>query len=241
MPSIFKLPKGIYFLCLLPNWGCSHSAPTQNAPLYGQIAYPFSQPTQSLGRNGPEDKFVIKSVVGNTQYIVEIPRAAKDYDIEIPLADIRKDIEDPLGLQPAGVGQPVLTDRELTSQFPNVAQGSEDASLVDNAFGVGQGDGPEQSPSYTLAVAKIGKLYQQRKFEYALIEINNMLSFYPNSPKLYKMKGTTLLKLRNYKLARDAWIKAQDLDPNDSKLRKSLARIEDSIRLQEKSTTPKAI
>jgi tetratricopeptide (TPR) repeat protein len=187
-----------------------------------------------LGANGPKDKFVIKSVVGQTQYIVEIPEAAENYDIEIPLADIQQEIDDPLGLKPQGVGQPMITDRELTSRFPNIAKGREDAALVDNAFGVGQGEGPQQSPSYTLAVAKIGKLYQQRKFEYCLIEINNMLSFYPNSPKLYKMKGTVLLKLRNYTLARDAWIKAQELDPSDSKLRKSLVRIDETIQLKEK-------
>lgn len=234
-PSTSKFLSVTTLMLVLVFSGCISSKTNNKSDmLYGQIAYPFVSRTQPLGYNGPEEKFVIKSAVGGTEYVVEIPQGAKDYDIEIPIADIKNQVNDPMGLKPTGISQPMITDRELVANFPKIARSSEDAALVDNAFGVGDGDGPTQSPSYTLSIAKIGKLYKKRQFEYCLIEINNLISFYPNSPRLYKMKGTILLKLRSYQLAKEAWLRAQELDPSDRKLSKSIQKIEEKLDLLKK-------
>ncbi len=44
--------------------------------LQGSIDYPFGDATKPLGVNGPEDKFVLKSQVGKTEYTIEIPKLA---------------------------------------------------------------------------------------------------------------------------------------------------------------------
>lgn len=114
--------------------------------MHGTIEYPFVERTNPLGHNGPQEKFVVRSTVGETEYTMEIPGAAKDYDIEVPLADLGK-----LGGKkfregdPEKIGNPQLTDRELVAAMPKLPE-PEDRGLVDSAYGVGELGGPEQSP-----------------------------------------------------------------------------------------------
>ncbi|MBF0440608.1 MAG: hypothetical protein HQK54_01765, partial [Oligoflexales bacterium] len=96
---------------------------------------------------------------------------------------------------------------------------------------------PKQSPSYLLSLQKINELYQEKKFESALIEINNLLAFYPTSVKLLKMKGTTLIKLGNLELAEKAWERASDLTPNDPVLKRGLAKLKGEIDKNKKMAT----
>lgn len=197
--------------------------------LQGQISYPFIQETSPIGVNGRTEPFVLKTTVGGTEYVVEIPHEARDYDIQVPLANINKD-DATNGKRPKNVGSPQVTDRELEGAMPKIEDSrSQDAYLVDSAFGVSRTDGPSQSPSYSLGIAKVNEFYKRRDYEYALIEINNMLTYYPNSPLLYKMKGTTLLKMRNLPLAELAWVRAVDLDPADASLRKALKRLQQKL------------
>ena len=98
------------------------------------------------------------------------------------------------------------------------------------AFGVGASDGPKQAPSYTLGIAKITKLYQKKNFEYALIEVNHLLSFFPQSPRLHKMKGTIYVKLHNYPLAEKSWLRALEFTPTDQILRRGIARLQQKIK-----------
>src|SRR5262245_33305874 len=55
------------------------------AGLSGAIAYPFVDETATLGTTPPDDRFVIRSVVGDREYAIEIPGAARDYDVQVPL------------------------------------------------------------------------------------------------------------------------------------------------------------
>lgn len=199
--------------------------------LAGEIAYPFVDEARSLGRNGPEEKFVIKSAVGDREYTIEIPGAARDYDVQVPLGDLGETDGDVIaGRKPKQLASPVTTDKEMVAALPRLDKSrATDSALMDSAFGVGQTDGPKQSPSYTLGLAKVGDFYKRRQYEYALVEANNMLAFYPNSPQLHKMKGSILLKMRNLSLAELAWIRALELDPNDKVVRKALERLQKRI------------
>ena len=195
----------------------------------GQIAYPFVDETAPLGKNGPDDKFVIRSAVGNAEYTVEIPGAAQDYDVAVPLADMA-----PAGSLTPGTasheGNAITTDREITAAFPRLDRAHPtDTAILDQAFGVGENGGPRQAPSYTKGVARINEHYKRRQYEYALIDINNLLAFYPNSVKLLKMKGTILQKMRNFTLAEQAWLKALQLDPRDRVLNAALQRLQRKI------------
>ena len=192
--------------------------------LFGEIAYPFA-PTKSLGKNQPAEKFVIKTTVGNTEYTVEIPNAGQDYNIELPLASLESSA---LGGpdRPSGLSKPNITDKELTGALPKLEnQSPNETGFLDKAFGVAQKEGASTAPSYTLGMAKVRSFYKQKKFEYALIEANQMLSYYPTSVKLHKMKGSIHFRLNNLDLAEKAWSRALELDPRDKRLQKGLVRL----------------
>ena len=218
--------------------GCQGTAPkadeTYEAMMSGTIAYPFAEPSKTLGTSPSEEKFIIKSTVGDREYEIAIPGAARDFDVQVPLAEMGETDQDVLGgRKPRKLASPVATDQEMTAALPRLdkARGA-DTALMDSAFGVGKPEGPGQAPSYTLGIAKINELFKRREFEFALVEINNMLAYYANSPQLYKMKGTLLVKMRNLPLAELAWIKAVQLDPKDRVMRAALERLQRRIAAQ---------
>ncbi len=210
------------------------STPTINT---GSIAYPFIGETRSLGSTKRREPFVIRSATGSQEYTVEIPENSSRYDIQIPLAEIT-----PAGSATASdlsgrrAANPANTDKELIAALPDLAkEKSSKTGMLDSAFGVASPEGPVQSPSYTLGIAKVNQYFKERNFELALVELNNLLAFYPNSPKLLKMKGTLLVKTGNRELAMRSWQRALDLAPNDLALRNSINRLNDRIIAEQNS------
>jgi hypothetical protein len=225
---LFK--HGCSILSSIVGLTCSpqRASPTEDI-LNGTISYPFYQ-TNPLGTNGPQEKFVIRSAVGNTEYTVEIPGGAKDYDVEVPLASLDSSATGGPD-RPRNLPNPVVTDREMVNDLPSIEkQNPAGTAFMDKAFGVGKSNGPGQEPSYSLGLARIMQQYKAKQYEYTLIEINNMLAFYPNSPKLHKMKGTIYSKLRNFPLAEKSWIRALELDPQDRLLKESLLRLQNKSK-----------
>jgi predicted Zn-dependent protease len=80
-----------------------------------------------------------------------------------------------------------------------------------------------------MGIAKVNQYFRERNFELALVELNNLLAFYPNSPKLLKMKGTLLVKTGNRDLAMRSWQRALDLSPQDAALRRSITHLNERI------------
>lgn len=236
--------KMTFSLALALTASCTSTSSPSSDPydevLNGSIAYPFADEAESIGKNGPEDKFIIKSAVGDREYTIEIPGAARDYDVQVPLADLgESDTDVTSGKRPKSLGNPVQTDKEMVAALPRLDKDRPtDTAMLDSAFGVGNADGPRQSPSYTLGMAKVNEYYKRRQYEFALVELNNMLAFYPNSPKLHKMKGTVLIKMRNLSLAELAWIKALELDPTDRVVRQALDKLQKRIVASGKAVTP---
>jgi hypothetical protein len=234
-----------YSLLLLSvSVGCQHASPpakptpvpVDEDELSSRISYPFVK-GQPLGVNGKKEPFIVRSKQGGTEYSVEIPDSGEDYDIEIPLAALQP--QTPTGQAlPSDLPSPTRTDHELLAALPQVGRSAPvQTKLVDRAFGVGEVARQGGSPSYVLELAKINELYRQRQYEYALIAVDDLLSFYPNSPKLYKMKGTILVRMQDYVLAEKAWTRAADLDRDDSTLVKALDRLRAS-RAPARTGTP---
>lgn len=228
------ISKQLLWGIAIPLAGAACSSVEQADPreqlLRGTISYPFAANPRSLGKHHRfSEPFVIRTIAGGTEYIVEIPGAARDFDVEIPLA-VMKGTN---GKERVNNAQ--LTDRELVNSMPGLSKATEkERALMDKAFGVGEKGGPKQAPSYMLGLQKIGRLYKQHKYEFALIEINNLMSYYPTSAKLYKMKGTILVKLRNLRLAERAWVRAAELAPNDPVVRKGLIRLRRRMEHEQK-------
>ena len=219
----------IWFYLLIFNLvfcSCSSSPDRTDAienPFLGSINYPFVD-GRPLGRNGPEEKFVLKSKMNGIEYTVEIPYAARDYTIEVPLSEVKSSTSP--SLKEAQIGNPTVSDREVTSTFPKPsAENADQTALLDRAFGVGPKGGPSQAPSYLMGVAKVKELYKLKHYEYALIQLNNLLSDYPSSVKLLKMKGSIYLKMGRLKLAEKAWLRALQLSPADVAVKKGLEKI----------------
>jgi tetratricopeptide (TPR) repeat protein len=211
--------------------GCASNQGSRPSITEGSISYPFIADTKPLGRAREKKPFVIRSAVGTSEYSVEIPDDASRYDIQIPLAELA-----PKGASTSQVSPDQksmnagTTDKELVADLPALSKNKpNETALMDAAFGVGSAEGPIQSPSYSLGIAKVNQHFKDRNFELALVELNNLLAFYPNSPKLLKMKGTLLLKTGNRNLAMQAWQRALDLAPNDGALRRSINRLNERL------------
>lgn len=202
--------------------------------LEGTISYPF-EATQPLGEDTKSDRFIIKTSTGTTQYVVEIPHGGQDYDIVVPLAKLGAQGLDSMRYKDSDA---VITDKEMISRLPSLENKNRTmTALLDKAYGVGKATGPTQSPSYTLSLVSIKKHYKNRNFELALIELNKLLSFYPTSSQLYKMKGSIFVKLRQLRMAEESWIRAYELKPTDSKLKKGILRLQSKIKKEESIDT----
>lgn len=232
-----RISKSLFFLATA--WlaaGCSSEKDSLQDPivekLQGTISYPFaSSPT--IGMDAKSENFVIKTSVGSTEYSVEIPHGGQDYDIVIPIAQLGGDTSPET---PYKDSEAVTTDKEMISSLPTLEnQKRTMTSLLDKAYGAGKKDGPSQAPSYTLKLAKIKNHYKKKNYELSLIEVNKLLSFYPTSAQLYKMKGSIFLKMRQLKLAERSWIKAVELDPSDKVVRTGIAKLQTKML---KFTTP---
>ncbi len=190
--------------------------------LSGSIVYPFFENPDLIGKDDSKEKFIIKSTVGGTEYEVQIPGAARDYDIQVPLVQFDAS-GGAFNDSHAAQSTPEATDRELVNALPRIdsAQG-QGLAVLDKAMGLGEAEGPYSAPSYTLGLARVKDLFKKVEFEHALIELNNLILYYPNSPQLQKMKGTIYYKMQNFSLAQKAWYRAQQLDPQDAKIKKAL-------------------
>ncbi len=234
--SCRTISRALTCICMLM-WfhGCASSQGTRPTITEGSISYPFIADTKPIGRAREKKPFVIRSAVGTSEYSVEIPDDASRYDIQIPLAELS-----PKGSNqsPVGSDQKLInagtTDKELVADLPALNKNKpNETAMMDAAFGVGSPDGPVQSPSYSLGIAKVNQYFKERNFELALVELNNLLAFYPNSPKLLKMKGTLLIKTGHRSLAMQAWQRALDLSPNDGALRRSIERLNERLTAEQ--------
>lgn len=204
--------------------------------MHGSINYPFVGPSRVIGGGKKDEKLIIRTAVGNTEYQLEVPSAIDDMDVEIPILPLNGSSGNSGstasngGLRPNGLGNPSSADRELVGSLPHIDDKyPSETGVLDKAFGTGPTGGYRQSPSYVMGIAKINEHYRRREYEYAMVELNNLLAFYPNSPKLHKMKGTVLVRTGNLELAERAWERAQQLEPDDAGLNQGLRQLQQRI------------
>lgn len=199
----------------------------------GTISFPFSYQPEAIGREGPHgNKLVVKSIAGKSEYVIELPDEGDNYAIEVPTATFSAPAANPA----AAFKNPSATDRELVNQMPELTPGTyQQRQQLEQGLGLSEKGGPGQSPSYIAGLAEINDLYRKRELELALVKANNLIIHYPNSGKLHKMKGTLLIKLRNYTLAQRAWAQAARLDPQDGLLKRGLLRLEQRIEMESKA------
>ncbi|MBF0441147.1 MAG: hypothetical protein HQK54_04520 [Oligoflexales bacterium] len=144
----------ILVLEMLLAFGCRTSKTSVYDQVYNAtITYPFYYEAKKIGNDGRQEKLVIRTSSGNTEYSLEIPENVQDYDIEVPVADIGAGRKEP------SARNVQMSDRELVSSMPRLSRAAEEEkALMDKAFGVAESGGPKQSPSYLLSLQKINEL-----------------------------------------------------------------------------------
>lgn len=231
-------PNAIFLLFLTPMYlSCSSGPDPYYALNEGSINYPFYKIPEKIGHNGPFDKkLVIQSIAGNKKFVIELPNNGEDYNVEVPAA---KFLPNDTYQKTGKLKNTQSTDRELVNQMPKINyENLNDRLRIEKGLGVGEVGGPRQSPSYINGLSEVSRHYRNREFEIGLVKVNNLLIHYPSSSKLLKMKGTLLIKMRNYSLAKKAWERAVELEPNDGLLKKGLARLNEKVTILSAKQNP---
>ena len=81
--------------------------------------------------------------------------------------------------------------------------------------------------SYLGTLAKVREMYASRKYEMALVELVDLEPSYPNDARVQAMKGSLYLKLGKTQLARECWLKALALDPDDAAVAEALRTLKE--------------
>jgi tetratricopeptide (TPR) repeat protein len=180
--------------------------PPPVAPKAGAAA-----PKMELRGPSNDTKYVVRLAEGGRVWEVELPESAGGYEVRVPLAG------GPLE-QMTAADEELLADstaRAATSGLPD-ASGS--GKAVD-------AKGAAKKKSYLGSLAKVNELYVGKKYELALIEVVALEKEYPQDSRILSMKGSLYLKLGKHKLAREAWEKALQINPNDQALAEALREL----------------
>lgn len=120
------------------------------------------------------------------------------------------------------------TDKEIVGSAHAVDdRHTKKLSDIDKNLGVQPEEAPGQAPSYTLGVQFVKELFKDKKYEDALIEVNDLLHYYPKSAQLLMMKGTLHQRMGQIDLALTAYVRASEYEPS----RKLQAQIDHIKRL----------
>jgi len=162
-----------------------------------------------------------------------MPNEGRDItEVVVPVNPHFKDTErSPASYGNLGNMKATMSDREITSRFPNNAvDGGETRNELEAQMGLipSERDRPEPDSSYLNALDNIKQLYRVGRYEVAILETDRMLKEYPTDPKLHEMRGTLLDRMGQTDLAMKSWKQALKLSPGNRSLQKYLEKRETS-------------
>jgi len=165
---------------------------------------------QKMELRGPssDTKYVVRLAEGGRVWEVELPESAGGYEVRVPLAG------GPLE-QMTSADEELLADSTAKAATGALPEGGK---AVD-------AKGAAKKKSYLGSLAKVNEMYVGKKFELALIEVVALEKEYPQDSRILSMKGSLYLKLGKHKLAREAWEKALQINPNDQALAEALREL----------------
>lgn len=201
----------------------------------------------------PRQRYVIRMSDGSRDWEVEFPDVATGYEMRIPLksgggdgmqweergmTDADRELLDELRrgegeFEGEGVfrdGQNVVNpdgENNAGGQLPGAELSPEGKQVNDpgKADTGADGSAAPSRPSYLLGIEEIQKLYQSGNFELAMVRLVQLEKHYPRDVRLLSMKGTLWLKLGREELARKAWERALQIDPDDRSVIEALKRL----------------
>jgi tetratricopeptide (TPR) repeat protein len=127
--------------------------------------------------------------------------------------------------------KPVATDREILSELPQTApELLQSRQGIERTLGLtGEDLSHQENTSYLARLDHVKQLYKKSRFEAAILEIDEMISFYPYDPKLHRMRGTLLDRMGKSDLALRSWKQALELKPEDQGLSTFIQRREKQL------------
>jgi len=176
---------------------------------------------------GGENGTVFRTRKGNQSFEVSFPDQNSKLDevsmpTRAPASDESFSTEDPYKNR-----KPVMADREIADDFPKNGGAFEgERNDIEQTLGVmpSADSTPHADKSYLAGMDRIKRLYREGRYEASLIEVEDLLTDFPTSPKLYEMRGTLLDRLGRSELAIRSWQQALKLEPKNAALRKYLNR-----------------
>lgn len=81
-------------------------------------------------------------------------------------------------------------------------------------------------PSYLLGIEEVQRLFKSQNYELAMVRLRQLEKAYPNDPKILSMKGSLWLKLGREALAREAWERVLQIDPDNKAVVEALKRLQ---------------
>ena len=169
--------------------------------------------------------------------ILEAPRQAeeRDWNDWSRIVSTKPSKSDQKVLYPSMV----ITNQELVGSALGLDQKfPQDLARLDRELGVIDRSKVEKLPNFIQELEEINILYQERKFERLTVKLNHLLEFFPESPKLLRMKGTVYLKLGFYEASLNAFMRAYDLQA-DKRLKAQIDSLKDRLAGQERTQNRK--
>lgn len=203
----------------------------------------------------PTQRYVVRMSDGERDWEVEFPEVATGYELRIPLKGQAADdrlVWDSEGLTDADkellremrrdnaamsregvyVGGQNLNDPEGTNAAGGLLPGAElddEGRAVRDPGPVGVRDetaADPSRPSYLLGVEEVQRLFKSQNYELAMVRLRQLEKAYPNDTKLLAMKGTLWAKLGRKELAREAWERVLQIEPENKAVLEALKRLD---------------
>ncbi len=151
-------------------------------------------------------KYVVRMAEGGRVWEMELPEQSGGYEMRVPIAS--EGLAHTEGLTAAD--EELLTDAARDAAARADPEGKTPASPK-------KLDPKEKAKkkSYLGSLARVNGLYGQKQYELALIELVELERDYPADARVQSMKGSLYVKLGKNRLAKEAWEKALQLNPDD--------------------------
>lgn len=81
-------------------------------------------------------------------------------------------------------------------------------------------------PSYLLGIEEVQRLFKSQNYELAMVRLTQLEKAYPNDTKILSMKGTLWMRLGREELAREAWERVLQIEPENKAVLEALKRLD---------------
>lgn len=212
---VFIFKCAFALLLLLSGCASSTSLPIEQARLSG------SHPQQKNLKISPPaglDSKEKRARQGSLDQLMKSSQQVSDVDTELKLPasmlGLREtDLSGDPFLQSRQDSRVLLSDQEISASFGG-NELEKNLGDVDRSLSLSEEQSGPLRPSYLKTTQRIRALFASRRFEDALVEVNELLLHYPSSSLLWTMKGTLHLRLRHKELSLASYEKAFEIDPS---------------------------